>query len=40
MERLPMPPIFKAECDTKGTHEFFKGDVGSIYLIECPEGYF
>ena len=35
-----MAPIFKASCDTKGTESYFKGDVGSIYLVECPEGYF
>lgn len=38
MAKLSIPPVFKAECDTKGLHSFFRGDVGSIYLVDCPEG--
>lgn len=39
MQKLPLPPLFKANCDTKGTNPYFRGDVGSVYLVECPEGY-
>jgi hypothetical protein len=39
MERLPLAPIYKADCETKASNIYFKGDAGSIYLAECPEGY-
>lgn len=39
MVKLPMPPIFKAKCDTKGNDAFFQGDIGSIYIVDCPPGY-
>jgi hypothetical protein len=38
MERLPLAPIYKADCETKGSNAYFKGDAGSVYLVECPEG--
>ena len=38
-QKLPLAPIFKATCETKGTQAAFQGDVGSVYLVECPEGY-
>lgn len=39
MERLPLAPIYKADCETKAIVPYFKGDAGSIYLVECPDGY-
>ena len=34
--RLPMQPIFPANCETTLKHLYFRGDPGSIYMINCP----
>jgi len=33
-----MAPIIQADCNTKGTESIFRGDPGSIYLVQCPSG--
>ena len=38
MGRLPFPPIIAAECTTTGEEPILRGDPGSVYLIQCPEG--
>lgn len=35
--KLPMMPIINANCETKGSESIFRGDPGSIFLINCPE---
>lgn len=36
--KLPMVPIVNLNCDTKGSESIFRGDPGSIFLLNCPEG--
>ena len=36
--KLPFAPIINAECNTLGNSNIFKGDPGSIYLVNCPIG--
>ena len=35
--KLPLIPIINADCQTRGNEELFRGDPGSIFLINCPE---
>lgn len=36
IEKLPMPPTFNAKCDTAAKNIHFRGDPGSIFLVNCP----
>lgn len=36
--KLPLLPIIKVECKTKAEEKVFRGDPGSIFLVNCPEG--
>lgn len=36
--KLPILPIVKVECKTKSEEKVFRGDPGSIFLVNCPEG--
>jgi len=36
--RLPIAPIIQVDCNTKGNEPILRGDPGSVYLVECPEG--
>lgn len=36
--KLPLMPIVTAKCETKGSESIFRGDPGSIYLVNCPDG--
>ncbi len=36
IEKLPMPPTFNAKCDTTAKNIYFRGDPGSIFLVNCP----
>lgn len=36
IEKLPMPPIFNAKCDSTARNMHFRGDPGSIFLVNCP----
>jgi hypothetical protein len=36
--KLPLLPIIKVECKTKAEEKIFRGDPGSVFLINCPEG--
>jgi hypothetical protein len=31
-------PYYSIHCETKGNHFNFRGDPGSVYLVECPPG--
>lgn len=35
--KLPLLPIVSAKCNTKFNEPIFRGDPGSIFLINCPE---
>ena len=35
--KLPLIPVINAECDTKEDEKIFRGDPGSIFLVNCPE---
>ena len=34
--KLPMQPVFPANCETTLKHIYFRGDPGSVYMINCP----
>lgn len=34
--KLPLLPIVTAKCDTKSNEQIFRGDPGSIFLVNCP----
>lgn len=36
IDKLPMPPTFNAKCDTTSKNIHFRGDPGSIFLVNCP----
>jgi hypothetical protein len=36
--KLPLPPILGAKCTTTLMEKVFRGDPGSIYLVNCPPG--
>ena len=36
--KLPLVPIINLKCDTKGSESILRGDPGSIFLLNCPEG--
>ena len=36
--KLPLLPIITAKCDTKFSESIFRGDSGSIFLVNCPAG--
>lgn len=36
--KLPLPPIFGATCQTTFEEKVFRGDEGSIFLVNCPAG--
>lgn len=36
--KLPLLPIITAKCQTKSTETVFRGDIGSIFLVNCPSG--
>ena len=36
--KLPLPPIMGANCQTTLQEKVFRGDEGSIYLVNCPSG--
>jgi hypothetical protein len=36
IEKLPMPPTFNAKCDSIARSIDFRGDPGSIFMVNCP----
>ncbi len=36
IKKLPMVPTFNANCESTGKNIFFRGDPGSIYMVNCP----
>jgi len=36
IDKLPMPPTFNAKCETTAKNIHFRGDPGSIFLVNCP----
>jgi len=36
--KLPMIPVFNAQCGSTAKHINFRGDPGSVFLISCPSG--
>lgn len=36
IEKLPMPPSINAKCNTTLKEKQFRGDPGSIFLVNCP----
>ena len=38
MGKLPLPPIFGATCQTTLLEKVFRGDEGSVFLVNCPGG--
>ncbi len=38
--KLPIMPIINADCTTTGKLDIFRGDIGSIFLVNCPKNCF
>lgn len=36
IEKLPMQPAINAKCNTTIKDKYFRGDPGSVYLVNCP----
>lgn len=36
--KLPLVPIIKADCQTTGQDMVFRGDPGSVFIVQCPQG--
>lgn len=36
IEKLPMMPTYNAKCDTTAKNIYFRGDPGSIFMVNCP----
>ena len=36
--KLPLPPIFSLQCNSKMIGSDYRGDFGSIFLLNCPKG--
>jgi len=37
IKKLPMVPMFNAQCDSTGKNIYFRGNPGSIYMVNCPK---
>ena len=38
IKKLPMPPNYNAKCESNAKNLFFRGDPGSVFLVNCPSG--
>ena len=36
IEKFPMMPVFNAKCESNASQIHFRGDPGSIFLVQCP----
>ena len=36
IQKLPLQPIYSAKCDTTPRDIYFRGDPGSVYIVNCP----
>jgi hypothetical protein len=36
IEKFPMKSIFNAKCESTASQIYFRGDPGSVYMVQCP----